>query len=215
MGWRDCCLAQSGVGIRRLGVAALLIVLLGGAARGQSVGDVERARVHFDAGRSFFNLGRYADAAAQFQAGYELVPKPRFLLNLGHCFLKMAMHARAREAYERFLALVPPDDSDREEVRERLTEIERVLPPAAPVVEPAPVAKPEPPTPAPPPPRLDAPLLLVAPAPRPPVSLALRRFKTWGWTIPVGAALVSGLVVGIYFGTGCRVSTVDCLGVPQ
>jgi tetratricopeptide (TPR) repeat protein len=214
--WRDCCFASSRVGVLHSGLLALLIVLSGAAAaHAHGASDLERARIHYDAGRSFFNIGRYADAAAQFESGYQIVPKPRFLLNLGHCFNKMGMQARARETYERFLALVPPDDSDRQEVTERLSEIERSLPPAPPPLPPQPVP---PPPPEPPPPRIELRPALVVATPAPAPNLALSRFKKWGWTIPVSAVLISGLVVGLTLGiqpSACSSATVDCPTVPR
>ena len=93
----------------RMGWLALLVVAAWSGAWRRAMSE-EQARAHFEAGHAMFRLERYADAAREFQAGYDLVPKPRFLLNLGHALRRMGLHERAKATYEKFLASVPADD---------------------------------------------------------------------------------------------------------
>jgi hypothetical protein len=207
----------------RLLVIALL--LLASAARAQSPAEVDRARAHFDAGHAYFKLGQWAAALRQFSDGYKLVPKPRFLVNLGHCYRKLGEPIKAREMFTQFLSEVAADDPDRAEVTQLLAEIDQALPPP-PAAAPPPVATP-PPVAAPPP--LAEPLPIAAPPPvaapvttaavAAPVEQAPRGkvpLRKWVWAIPVGAALVVGLAVGIGVGTAggsgdtCKPGAIAC-----
>jgi hypothetical protein len=183
----------------------MLVSLACGLSSAQSPDDLAKAKVHFDAGRALFALGNYPEAAREFQAGYDLAPRPRFLLNLGHAYRKMGDLARAKAAYVQFLSLVPADDPDRPEAATHLGEIEAHLttptppPPLPPPVEKPPDKPPEP-----------APRVTVVATPAPPAtSTARSRFRRWAWTIPVGAVVLTGVVVGIYFGA-TRSSTFEC-----
>jgi tetratricopeptide (TPR) repeat protein len=180
--------------VQRILVGALL--LLSGLARAQTEDQIARARTHFEAGRALYNLGNYSDAIREFSAGYELVPKPQFLINLGQAYRKHGELEKARQMYRRFLESVPRNDPDREQVSQILADLEQQI--AA-----------EPPRPAAPPAVAPAPAhteaALVA-APEPARKPWIRR--NW-WVIPVGAVVVgAALGVGLYF--GLRGSTVDC-----
>jgi len=47
------------------------------------------ARVHFEAGTDHYAAGRYEEAIRRFQAGYALVPRPNFLVNIGQAYRKL------------------------------------------------------------------------------------------------------------------------------
>jgi tetratricopeptide (TPR) repeat protein len=169
--------------------------------------DAARARVHFTAGRSYYDLGQFADALREFEAGYLLAPRPRFLLNMGHCYRKLKDFVHARDTYRRFLAGVSETDSDRAEARLRLTEVEDALakepPPESPSTQPPPTAI-----------RTTAvsqtaPLSATAPeAPR------RSKLRHLAWTLPLAAVVVAGVALGVYFGTrpgACSGSTLACI----
>ena len=67
---------------RSLWLVALVVVGTAVSAHAQS--DDERARTHFEAGSSYYDQARYADAAREFQASYNLSPHPELLLNICH-----------------------------------------------------------------------------------------------------------------------------------
>jgi tetratricopeptide (TPR) repeat protein len=75
-----------------------------------------RARDHFETGRALYRVGQYEAAAREFAAGYDLVPKPEFLLNMGQAYRELHQGAQARELFLRFLAAAPPDHPRRADV---------------------------------------------------------------------------------------------------
>jgi hypothetical protein len=119
--------------------------------------DVQRAREHHKAGDQAFKDGRYLDAYKEWEAGFNLSPRPLFLLNMAHAERRRGELKNARTLYRRFL-LMEPQTKLRGEVESVLAEIDAALA-EAPV--PAPAAQPEAPplappevTTAPPPPEL-------------------------------------------------------------
>jgi tetratricopeptide (TPR) repeat protein len=109
-------------------VTLLALLALGaGTAWAQSEDPVARARTHFEAGRALYQLGNYTEAAREFAAGYELVPKPQFLLNLGQCYRKLDQLEQARNMYQRYLTDAPASDPERPQAEQILDEIERQI----------------------------------------------------------------------------------------
>jgi tetratricopeptide (TPR) repeat protein len=160
-------------------LAALLSVRAAGAADSK---EAERqAREHYKKGSAAFDAGRFEEAYKEFQAGYELAPRPVFILNMAHAERRRGELRNARALYKKFL-LVDPQSKFRGEVEGVLQELDgaiaaedtaaaKLQPPAAsaapaPGVAPPPVAVAPPPPPAAPAP---APIAAApAPAPAPP-----------------------------------------------
>src|SRR5262245_8458149 len=69
-----------------------------------------QARTHYAAGKALYELGNYSDALRELLAGYSLVPKPQFLLNLGQCYRRLGEPLKAREMYAKYLATSQPTD---------------------------------------------------------------------------------------------------------
>jgi tetratricopeptide (TPR) repeat protein len=175
------------------------------AVHAQSADTVARARTHFEAGRALYNLGNYTDAIREFSAGYQLAPRPQFLLNLGQAYRKLNDLQRARDMYKKYLDEAPPNDPDREQVRQIAQDLEQQIAsqpapvPVPPLVhheaQPAPVAA----------------AVVVEPPPK-------KSFikKHW-WIIPVSAVVLAGVGVGIYFGVrpapqvDCSAATLGCI----
>jgi tetratricopeptide (TPR) repeat protein len=189
--------------VRGLAKALLVLALaFGSVAHADNADAVARARTHFEAGRALYNLGNYTDAIREFSAGYQLAPRPQFLVNLGQAYRKLGKLDRAREMYRRFLKEAPPDDPDRAQVQQLLKLLDAELasrPPPAPPPAATPV------TPAPSPAAGHAAPVAALTATAPPKKSFVR--KNW-WIFPVGAVVLTGLVVGIYF--AARPSGVDC-----
>jgi hypothetical protein len=104
--------------------------------------------------------------------------------------------------YKKFLADAPPDDPDRAQAAQILSELERQIAARPPPPAEAPAA---PPAPAPGAPQV------VASAPEP--SLRKPFIARHWWIIPASAAVAAGVTVGIYFGvagSGCPAS-VGCV----
>jgi hypothetical protein len=190
-------MSTSMAGLRR---AALLFVLALVSARAYAqpanVSDdaVARARTHFEAGRALFNLGNYTDAVREFSAGYQLSPRPGFLLNLGQCYRKLNDLPRAREMYQHYLRDASPDDPEVPQARSVLHEIEQYLqehPEASSPPPPTTTTGPEGTHTGENPPPL-SPTTVVAP---PPAAHKPWIKRNW-WIIPVGVVVV-GAAVGV------------------
>ena len=182
-------------------LAAVVVLFAAATARGEDDRE-SRARAHYEVGLGMYHLGNYGDAVREFTAGYELSPRPEFLINLGQAYRKLHELDRARDMFQKYLARAPADAPDRVQVRGLLAEVE-----AERAAAPAAASAPEPTEVAP-----TAPSTIVAPAPQmlvtqqPPPRRGLRR---WWWTIPVGAVAV-GAVVGVTLYFTLRSSQVSC-----
>src|SRR5579859_5412611 len=114
------------------------LLCLCGVAHAQNDDALARARTHFEAGRALYNLRNYTDAIREFSAGYQLVPKPQFLVNLGQCYDRIADGTtdlggkrdaleHARDMYNKFLQDAPPSDPLRAQVAPIVVELEKKL----------------------------------------------------------------------------------------
>jgi tetratricopeptide (TPR) repeat protein len=81
------------------------------------------AREHVRKAAEAFQAGRYDEALVEFEAGYAAVPRPAFLLNMGHAARKSGNAARARECYRRYLDL-EPGSPQRGEIEKAIAEID-------------------------------------------------------------------------------------------
>jgi tetratricopeptide (TPR) repeat protein len=165
------------------------------------------ARAHFEKGKKLAAKSKFAEAYAEFEAGYAANPLPAFLFNMGEAARGMGNVEKARTAYEQFLA-AEQSGQLADAARARLVEIEKAnpKPPPAPV-EPPPAATP-PPAPAPAP--------VAAPTPKDaaasfedksnkaavtksaePKSSSKPLWKKWPVWAAVGAAVATGIVIGI------------------
>jgi tetratricopeptide (TPR) repeat protein len=64
-------------------------------------------RARFEQAEVKFNLGRFEDAVADYQAAYEVEPLPAFLFNIGQCYRNMGDYERAEFYFRRYVALDP------------------------------------------------------------------------------------------------------------
>src|SRR5262249_22078809 len=113
-------------------IAVCVVLLLAGVthaqnAEVQSADDVARARTHFEAGRAPYSPGNYTHAIPEFSAGYQLAPRPQFLVNLGQAFRKLGQLEKARDQYRKFLEMAPPSDPDREQVKQILADLDEQI----------------------------------------------------------------------------------------
>jgi tetratricopeptide (TPR) repeat protein len=79
----------------------------------------ERAASEFGLGMNDYRRGDFASAARHFQSAYEALPDPAPLFNMARSWEGANEIARALDAYQRYLALVP-DAADRQEVLARI-----------------------------------------------------------------------------------------------
>lgn len=152
----------------RLGLAALL--LLAAAFARADRADVSTAKQRYESGLRNFDLGRFEEAAEDFQAAYKLTGDPTLLFNTAQAYRQAHNFSKALLFYKTYLGAFarrgrePPN---RQEVEERIAEAQQSLGAAAsqPVTPaPEPPDTKEPATPSPPPPKPP----VVASAPRQP-----------------------------------------------
>ncbi|MHB1845865.1 MAG: tetratricopeptide repeat protein, partial [Deltaproteobacteria bacterium] len=79
-------------------------------------------RLYQQAGAAFA-AGRYADAAAEFQAAYKLEPNPGLLFDVGQCDRKLGRWAEALGFFRRYLE-VKPEAANRTLAEMRIAEAE-------------------------------------------------------------------------------------------
>jgi hypothetical protein len=154
-----------------------------------------KAKAHVNVGASLYRAERYREALAEFEAAFQLMPRPVVLINIGQCYRKLDDPQHALEAYDRYLAAVGPDDSQRGAVEALVVAMKdqiahqppRVVPDppveAVPVHTPPQVVVAEVPTPAPPPPRWTR-----------------KKKLAVGLGIAAGVLVVGGVALGLVFG---------------
>jgi hypothetical protein len=181
------------------------------AAWAQESEDDRRARAHFEAGRALYSLANYEEALREFVAGYQVIPKPKFLLNMAQTYRKLGRLEEARGMYLRYLDEETPVEREQaranvqalvHEIDQQLAMRPKVAPKAVPITTAeAPKAPEVAPTPT-----VTQPVAVTAPAP--PKKSFVRRH--W-WIIPTTLVVAAGVAVGIYFGVR---PTVDCGAAP-
>ena len=94
-----------------------LAVLLGGLAPALTAApalaqpsgapDEALGRRHFERGQELYNKNRFLEAAREFEAGYQALPRSPFLLNIGHSYRRAQELRKAKAAYELMLKVDP------------------------------------------------------------------------------------------------------------
>jgi tetratricopeptide (TPR) repeat protein len=70
-------------------------------------GTTDEARRLFQKAELSFNLGKFEDALADYQAAYQAKPLTGFLFNIAQCYRNLGNWERARFFYRRYLTLEP------------------------------------------------------------------------------------------------------------
>src|SRR5579872_4509216 len=104
-----------------------------------------QAREHFRAAEIDFNLGKFTEALASYQAAYQAKPLPAFMFNIAQCYRNMGKYERARFFYRRYLTL-EPKSPNRRVVTDLIAEVTRLMKnppptPSAPVQAPGPAER--------------------------------------------------------------------------
>ncbi len=109
--------------------ACLFLVLLSltsGVSAADSDAGLEVIRADMDKGQGLFLAGKYEEAAAAFEAGYQSHPYSAFLFNAGVCYQKVGKADSALQAFRTYLAR-DPSAPDAPQVKERIATIEAVV----------------------------------------------------------------------------------------
>lgn len=82
------------------------------------------AKTHSTRGTTLYNLGRFSEALAEYEAAYLSIQDPPFLFNIAQCHRKMGSNKDALDSYRSYLR-VAPAAPNRAEVQKRISELER------------------------------------------------------------------------------------------
>ena len=154
--------------------------------------DAAQARVHFDRGRTFFDVDEYRKAMAEFKAAHIERPDAAFLYNIAECHRRLGEVSDALLFYRRFLAATPAGDKTRPIVEQRIAELKTVAEEQNPGASSA--GSGDALALTAPPPEGDAAVLIQQPGP--PAEASLFYIRPW-FLITVGAVIV-GSVVAIW-----------------
>jgi tetratricopeptide (TPR) repeat protein len=214
--------------LRPLASALLVAALvnLSAPARAEDHAADREARAQFQRAESSFNLGKFEEALAAYEAAYKAKPLSGFLFNIAQCQRNLGHHERALFFYRRYLALEPESPNralvegliGEEEKKMAATEPPSPTAPAADpaVTPPAPPAAAPSPTPAapaavsPPPPDLNAPApsatsspMMIADAPRmTPVETSPPIYRRWWFWTAVGAVVAGAVITTVAVSSG-------------
>jgi tetratricopeptide (TPR) repeat protein len=169
----------------------VVLVLLSGPVGAQTAPPEELARRHHERGSTFYNLGQFEEAIAEYRKGYEQKADPVFLYNIGQSYRQLGAHDKALFFYRRYLSTAP-DASNRLEVEQWVAELEALV-----------AAEERARTPAPPEP-LSAPgaappAAVMGPAPEPELKETRRGplWQKWWFWAGVGGVVAGGIAAAL------------------
>lgn len=181
-------------------LAFMFVASVARAAPPASTPETEReARRLFDRAEAHYKAGAFAEALAEYQAGYDRSPLPGFLINIAQCQRRLGDLRQARVTYRKFI-MVAPDSQFVPNVKKLIAELDELILDGTKADAPA---EPAAPKSAPPPVRpaqsfalMEADLPLVAIPPPPPVQQQpdTRLYWLWGGA---GAVAIGALAVAI------------------
>jgi tetratricopeptide (TPR) repeat protein len=158
-------------------VVILIMSFAGGRAHAD---DAKLARQHFEDGSRLYDLGKFRDAAHEYEEAYKYKPDPALLFNIGQAYRAAGDAQEAVTAYKSYLRRVP-DASNRLEVEGHVEKLQRTIDEqkrAQPLIT-TPQPQPQPTTL----------VTTTAPAEKQPLYK-----KWWLWTAVGGAIVVGGVV---------------------
>jgi hypothetical protein len=206
--------------VRSLIVVFLSLLLVPGVRAAEQPSDV--ATAHVRKATAAFNLGKYDDAAKEYEAAYEQTLDPNLLFNIGQAHRLAGNREKAITAYRSFIRSAP-ESEQRHLAESKIRELERQRPAPPPasasVPAPAPAAVAPVPTPEPPvttpvaAPPTETPSPARAPTPAPSTTEALGGlvtapavpepapstpfYKGWPFWTAVGAVVVGAVVLTV------------------
>ena len=110
-------------------MVVVFAVVSGGASATAAAGPSESERIarrDFQEGEAHFKAGRFAPALERYQAGYDELPLPGFLINIAQCQRRLGDLAKARATYQKFV-MVAPDSPHVPEVRALIAELDQLI----------------------------------------------------------------------------------------
>jgi tetratricopeptide (TPR) repeat protein len=110
--------------MRIIGGIVALIVLASSPAFAD---DTSEAKGHFQKGQAAYALGRYQDAAAEWEQAFVLAPDPALLYNAAQAHRLAGNHPRALQLYQNYLRLYGTRVKNQEEVKRHIAELQRAI----------------------------------------------------------------------------------------
>ena len=107
--------------------ALLIVVVLAGpipASMSHAADETSAAREHAQKGKAFMDLGKYTDAAAEYEAAYTDKPDPTLLLNLAQAYRLAGNSEKALFFYRKYLQHVPKSPY-RADIEEKIAALEK------------------------------------------------------------------------------------------
>ncbi len=104
----------------------LALVSIGLFASPSRADDATAARAHYRQGTKLYNLGRYLEAAKEYEAAYEAKDDPVLLFNIAQAYRLGGDAASTTRSFRAYLRTVP-NAPNRVEVQNRLVELQKVL----------------------------------------------------------------------------------------
>ncbi len=101
-----------------------LSLLPGGVADAQE--DVAAAREHYRKGTKAYDLGRYSEAAQEYEAAYDAKQDPALLFNIAQAYRLANDYPKAIRFYRSYLRNVPRASS-RPDIEQRIDEMQRAI----------------------------------------------------------------------------------------
>lgn len=109
------------------GLVLILAVLLTGVGERTAAAATpeaeQQARRMFESAEEHFRNGLFAEALAEYQAGYDIAPLPGFLINIAQCQRRLGRLAVAQATYRKFI-MVAPDSPFVPQVKALIVELE-------------------------------------------------------------------------------------------
>jgi tetratricopeptide (TPR) repeat protein len=211
----------------------IYVVLLSLLACGVARADTAEAKQHYEKATGYYALGKYSDAADEYEKAFALKPDPALLYNAAQAHRVAGNKVRALELYTNYVRIYGDQISNKTEVNRHIASLRKAIETDretanAPPVSPQPIGKggrtpvrqPEPvkPEPAPEPTPTPEPTPVVTPAPQTAPAAAVVAQpdekkpitkKAWFWGVVGGGAAVVVLAVGLGVGLGVSSSPKD------
>jgi hypothetical protein len=106
--------------------AAATMLLVSSARAAPSDTAAREARRHFQTAEARFKAGAFAEALAEYQAGYDAKPLPGFLINIAQCQRRLGDLKTARATYLKFV-MVAPDSPLVPQAKAMVEELDKLL----------------------------------------------------------------------------------------
>jgi tetratricopeptide (TPR) repeat protein len=107
---------------RAFGLAVAALCAAGAFGSSASAQTPDRARLHFEAGASYYEAGDYEDALREFRRSFELSQEPQLYYNFSLCHQQLGQYEQAAEDLQRYLDRVT-DVENRVNLERRLSNL--------------------------------------------------------------------------------------------